>query len=104
MAHPFDQMHERESVLQGQRIDEVVGAFVHVVGGAAGDGEIVSAHRDGPTTDLGQAHDVAPGGEGPEVAVGVVVGRADQRAGLYEAAGHGWDPARPHRAPPQPAS
>ena len=87
VAHALDQLHAGQAVLDGQRVDEVAGPLVHVVGAAAGDGEVVAADRDGPPADLAQAHHVRARSEAPEVAVLVVGGRADERAGLDEAAG-----------------
>ena len=87
VAHALDQLDAGHAVLQGQRVDEVVGSLVHVVGAATGDREVVAADRDGPPVDLAQAHHVRARREAPEVAVLVVGGRADQRAGLDEAAG-----------------
>ena len=86
VADALDQLDAGDAVLHGEGVDEVVGPLVHVVGAAPRDREVVAADGDRPAVDLGQAHHVGTGGEGPQVAVLVVLGRAHQRAGLDEAA------------------
>ena len=63
------------------------GILVHVVRAPPRDREVVTPDGHRPPVDLGQPHDVATGDEVAEVAVLVVLGRADHRARLDERPG-----------------
>ena len=86
VADALDELDVGDAVLEGERLREVAGMLAHVVGAAAGDGEVIAADGDGAPVDLGEAHHVGAGGEADEVAGLVVVGGAHEGAGLDEAA------------------
>ena len=87
VAHAFDQLHIGQAVLGRERGRELRGALRDVVRAAAGDREVVAADHDVAPVDLAHPHDERTRGEVAQILVGVVLVRANQRAGFEERAG-----------------
>ena len=86
MPNAFDELDVGDAVLDGERLGELAGVLADVVGAAAGYGEVVAADGDGAAVYFGKSHHIGAGREGGEIAVFVVFGCANHRAGFNETA------------------